>query len=142
MDNQFTDKTLIVYNQIDELNRVAIWLEELGEEWAFSMSLVLSLNLVLEEALTNIINYGYEDEHQHVIEIQFVKADGLLKISIIDDGLAYDPTAKTDPDITLSVQDRPIGGLGILLIKKIMTTVDYQRIENKNHLMLTKNIEP
>ncbi|HEY5511116.1 MAG TPA: ATP-binding protein [Prolixibacteraceae bacterium] len=141
MNNNSFDKILLVDNQIDELTRVASWLEELGEEWELPMSLVFSLNLALEEALTNTIMYGYGDECQHSIEIHFSKSGQELKISIIDDGLAYNPTTKPDPDITLSVEDRPIGGLGIFLIKKIMDTVEYQRIENKNHLMLTKNIK-
>ncbi len=142
MDNEFVVKTLLIDNQIDELGRVAVWLEELGEEWELPMSFVLSLNLVLEEALTNTILYGYEDKALHSIEILFSKSDKLLNINIIDDGLAYDPTSKPDPDITLSVQERPIGGLGVYLIKKIMDTVAYQRIENKNHLMLTKIVKP
>lgn len=142
MDNATVDRELLIDNQIDELRRVAIWLEEIGEEWEFPMSFVLSLNLVLEEALTNTILYGYQDKVEHTIEIHFSKSGNLLKVSIVDDGLAYDPTSKPDPDITLSVQDRPIGGLGVFLIKKIMDTVEYQRIENKNHLMLTKNIKP
>lgn len=142
MENITEVKKLLIENQIDELSRVATWLEELGEEWEFSMPFVLSLNLVLEEALTNTILYGYEDKLRHSIEILFTKTGNLLKVSIVDDGLAYDPTAKPDPDITLSVEDRPIGGLGVFLIKKIMDTVEYQRIENKNHLMLTKNIKP
>jgi serine/threonine-protein kinase RsbW len=142
MENITEVKKLLIDNQIDELSRVATWLEELGEEWEFPMSLVLSLNLVLEEALTNTILYGYEDKLRHSIEILFSKFGDLLKVSIVDDGLAYDPTTKPDPDITLSVEDRPIGGLGVFLIKKIMDTVEYQRIENKNHLTLTKNIKP
>ena len=142
MDNATVDRELLIDNQIDELRRVAIWLEEIGEEWEFPMSFVLSLNLVLEEALTNTILYGYQDKEEHTIEILFSKSGNLLKVSIVDDGMAYDPTSKPDPDITLSVQDRPIGGLGVFLIKKIMDTVEYQRIENKNHLMLTKNIKP
>lgn len=141
MDNRSDFKALLINNQIDELSRVATWLEELGEEWKFPMSFVLSLNLVLEEALTNTILYGYKDEARHSIEIFFSKSNNVLNVNVVDDGMAYDPTAKPDPDITLSVEDRPIGGLGVFLIKKIMDTVEYQRIENKNHLMLTKNIK-
>lgn len=131
----------MVNNQIDELTRVAVLLEELGEEWGLSVKLVISLNLVLEEALTNIILYGFDDKNIHAIEICFKKTGDELTISIIDDGHEYDPTLKADPDITLSVEDRPVGGLGILLIKKIMNKVEYHRKENKNYLILTKNIK-
>jgi len=141
MDKESIDKVLRVNNQIEELTRVEGFLEELGEEWGLSMSLVFSLNLVLEEALTNTISYGFDDNFQHIIEICFNKTGVELSISIIDDGHEYDPTLKTDPDITLPAEDRPIGGLGIFLIKKIMDTVIYQRKENRNFLILTKNIE-
>ena len=135
------DKVLWVDNQISELTRVEAFLEELGEEWVFTIPLVFSLNLALEEALTNIISYGYDDEDKHTIEIDFKKTDGKLFISIIDDGHAYDPTLIEEPDITLSAEERPIGGLGIFLIKKVMDKIEYQRKENRNYLMLTKTIE-
>lgn len=131
---------MTIVNQIDELTPVSEWLEELGEEWELPMSLTLSLNLVLEEALTNTILYGYDDGLQHSIDIQLQKLANELIIKISDDGRAYDPTMKEDPDISLSVEERPIGGLGILLIKKIMNSVEYQRIENRNILTLKKNI--
>jgi serine/threonine-protein kinase RsbW len=141
MDKESLDKSLMVNNQIDELIRVAVFLEELGEEWGLSVKLVISLNVVMEEALTNIILYGFDDKNIHAIEICFKKTGDELTISIIDDGHEYDPTLKADPDITLSVEDRPVGGLGILLIKKIMNKVEYHRKENKNYLILTKNIK-
>jgi anti-sigma regulatory factor (Ser/Thr protein kinase) len=105
------------------------------------MPLVFSLNLVLEEALTNTILYGYDDENRHEIEVIFSKDGDILSVTIADDGHEYDPTLKEDPDITLAAEDRPIGGLGIFLIKKIMDTVEYRRKENKNYLILTKNIQ-
>jgi len=138
MENE--PKILRVTNQTDELTRLESFLEELGEEWAIPMQLVLSLNLALEEALTNIISYGYDDSDEHFIEICFYKIDGGIRIILIDDGHEYDPTAKADPDVTMAADDRPIGGLGIFLIRKIMDKIEYQRKENKNHFTLTKNI--
>jgi len=142
MDNELKEKNLQVNNQIDELTRVAAFLEELGDEWELPLPLVLSLNLVLEEALTNIISYGYDDQDDHSIKISFQKTGDEMAISIVDDGHEYDPTSKEDPDITLRAADRPVGGLGIFLIKKIMDKVDYRRKENKNYFILTKNIKP
>jgi serine/threonine-protein kinase RsbW len=142
MDKESKYKIFRINNHMDELTRVVLFLEELGEEWDLPMPLIFSLNLVLEEALTNTILYGYDDEINHTIEICMGKTGDKLSISIIDDGHEYDPTLKDDPDITLAAEDRPIGGLGIFLIKKIMDTFEYQRKENKNHLILTKNIEP
>jgi len=136
------NKMLIVENQMSELTKVADFLDNLGEEWGITAALVFSLNLVLEEALTNIVLYGFDDGNQHTIEIDFDKDGDELTITLIDDGVQYDPTLKADPDLTLSAEERPIGGLGIFLIKKIMDKVEYQHKENKNFLILTKNINP
>jgi serine/threonine-protein kinase RsbW len=140
MDKESMNKVLCVDNQIRELSRIEAFLEELADDWGLEIPLVFSLNLVLEEALTNIISYGYDDEDKHAIEIQFKKTGAELNITIIDDGHAYDPTLKEDPDITLSAEERPVGGLGIFLIRKVMDTVAYRREENRNYLMLTKHI--
>jgi anti-sigma regulatory factor (Ser/Thr protein kinase) len=122
------------------LAKVALFLEELGDEWGLQPQLIFSLNLVMEEALTNTISYGFKDEENHIIEIRFNKSGNLLSVTIVDDAVEYDPTQKIDPDITLTAEERPIGGLGIFLIKKIMDTVFYKRDNDRNYLILTKNI--
>ena len=119
MNNQSIVKVLRINNQIDELVKLEFFLNELAGEWSLSEPLVFSLNLALEEALTNINDYGFDDDGKHTIEIYFKKTGDELSISIIDDGHAYDPTLVADPDITLSAEDRSIGGLGIFLIKKL-----------------------
>ncbi|MFA6127973.1 MAG: ATP-binding protein [Bacteroidales bacterium] len=141
MNKKSIEKILRVHNQMEELTRVEGFLEEIGDTWGLPMPLMLSINLVLEEALTNVILYGFDDENQHLIEIHFTLDRDRLGISIVDDGHEYDPTVKADPDITLPAEERPIGGLGIFLIKKIMDTVEYQRKDNKNYLILTKIIK-
>ncbi|MCE5321320.1 MAG: ATP-binding protein [Bacteroidales bacterium] len=140
MDNTPDDKILLVNNKIDELTRVARFLEELGEKWNLPDPLVFNLNLVMEEALANTILYGFSDDRNHTIEIQCSKSKSLISITIKDDGIEYDPTQKKDPDMSLPAGERPIGGLGIFLIKKIMDSVHYKRIDNINNLILTKNI--
>ena len=90
MDKESIGKVLWVDNQIEELTRVAVFLDELGEEWKIPFSAILSLNLVLEEALTNIISYGLDKKVKHPIEILFNKTGSILSITIIDEGLEYD----------------------------------------------------
>ncbi len=136
------NKTLLVDNQMSELRRLADFLDDLGEEWELNPGLVFSLNLVLEEALTNIILYGFQDTDKHSIEMEFSRTQiDQLVVSVIDDGHPYDPTQKEDPDLSLPAEERPVGGLGIFLIKKIMDKVEYHRNNNKNFLILTKNIK-
>jgi serine/threonine-protein kinase RsbW len=138
MDREITERILQVNSSLDELPRITMFLEDMGEETGLSMAHVLSLNLVLEEALTNIINYGFDDGSDHIIEVRFRNSGNQLTIVVIDDGSFFDPTLSIEPDITLPAEERPEGGLGIFLIKKIMDTVEYQRKENKNYLTLKK----
>ncbi len=132
------NKTLVIGNNIDELNRLVIFLEVLEEEWDLPQGLVPSINLALEEALTNIIFYAYEKGSKSKITVDFRLKDTEMTIVLTDAGKPYDPTQKEDPDINLSAEDRPIGGLGIFLIKQIMNKVTYRRVNNKNQLTLVK----
>ncbi len=127
-------------NKLGELNKIHTTLEMLAQKWNFPLQFINTIELVLEEAFTNIVNYAYNDTHEHPILIEFVKDPDTLEMTLIDDGLAYDPTRNEEPKTDLPIEDRPVGGLGILLIRRLMDSVDYQRIGNKNLLTLTKNI--
>lgn len=140
MDNHNNNRSLLISNKIDELSKVAVFLEELGISWGMPDYLTANLNLVIEEALSNTILYGYDDADNHSIEIILTKSDGQISITIKDDGLEFDPTKKRDPDTTLSAEERSVGGLGIFLIKQLMDNVQYLREEKINYLILTKNI--
>ena len=137
MDKMVENKVLTVNNKIEELTRVERFLEELAHEWNLPEQLVLSLNLVIEEALTNTILYGFHDEESHVIEILFNLNAGIISITISDDADEYDPTQKSDPDILLSAEERPCGGLGIYLSRKRIGSVLYNRMNNIDIIILT-----
>ncbi len=134
------EKKFIIENRIEELPILFSKVEELGDEWNLSVPITMNINLVLEEAVTNVIFYAFNDEKRHEIIILVSLENKVLKIEIIDDGLPFDPTNRPMPDVTLSAEDREIGGLGIYLIQQIMDTVKYSRIDNNNILTLTKNI--
>ena len=135
-------KTLLLKNDIHELSTMNQFLEEAGEEMGLGPALVMSLNLVMEEAVSNIIFYAYEKDSvvEDAVDITMTLEDNILSIVLKDHGVAFDPTAKEDPDITLSAEDRQIGGLGIFLIKKIMDDVSYERTEGQNIFIMKKNI--
>lgn len=134
-------KKLILQNEVAEISKLAIFIEELGEEFGLSPELVFNLNLVLEEAVSNVILYAYPKEEHQTISLIARKKDNQLIFVLTDSGKEFDPTQAPDADITLSAEDRPIGGLGIFLIRQIMNTVEYQRIEGKNVLTLGKELE-
>jgi serine/threonine-protein kinase RsbW len=141
MDTQSMQTDLVIANKVEELTRVAEFLEELGDKWDLPPALVMQVNLALEETLTNTIFYGYDDQIVHDIAMHFGLSGNRLTIAITDDGHEFDPTSRMDPDVSLPAEERPIGGLGIFLIKKVMDEVDYQRKNNRNHLFLTKYID-
>lgn len=140
MEKEDNIKSLRLQNKLEELETISVFLEELAEIWDIPLALTMSLNLVLEEAFTNVVNYAYEDNEAHLIQIDFEMKERILTIKIIDDGKAYDPTQNADPDVTLSAEERSIGGLGIFLIRKMMDLVAYERSGNKNILMMKKNL--
>jgi len=140
MENQVEIKKIRLQNQLNELESITQYLDELASLWDLSIPFTMTLNLVLEEAFTNIVNYGYQDDKNHEIEIIFEKQNNRLLISLIDDGVPYDPTLTADPDINLSAEEREIGGLGVFLIRKMMDKVNYQRQEGCNILKMEKTI--
>lgn len=131
-------KQLKIQNEISELNRLAAFVEQLGEELSLSPDLVFNLNLVLEEAVSNIILYAYPKQMGKEISVQVDMIDQSLVFTLTDSGKEFDPTQVEEADITLSAEDRQIGGLGIFLIKQIMNEVEYQRVEGRNIFTLKK----
>ena len=103
---------------------------------------VFAANLVLEELITNTIKYGYDEEGPR--EIAFlVAADGeKMTIEIIDDGHPFDPFHQEPPDLTLPIEERPIGGLGLHLVKNTMDEYVYRRESEKNIVRLSKSLAP
>ena len=105
---------------------------------------LFQIDLAVEEIFVNISHYAYSPDKGMVqIECSAEKtadAPAKLTVSFTDRGKAFNPLAKPDPDITLSVEEREIGGLGIFLTKKYMDSVLYERKDNQNILTFTKTI--
>jgi anti-sigma regulatory factor (Ser/Thr protein kinase) len=130
----------IIENQVEELAVLFDKIEELAETWQWSVPLTMNINLVLEEAVSNVIFYSFDDERKHEIIIYISIQENELTIVISDDGKPFDPTSAQLPDVELKTEDRPVGGLGIFLISKIMNSVSYTRKNKLNILTLTKTI--
>jgi serine/threonine-protein kinase RsbW len=95
-------------------------------------------DLVIEELVTNTIKYGYDDRNSHRIHVDVKFHDGVLCIEVRDNGHAFDPLAQAAPDLTLSAEDRPIGGLGIHLVRQMTDDVRYERRGDENVVCATK----
>ena len=124
-----------------EISRMAIFLEQIGEELNLSPEVSFNIHLALEEAVTNVIMYAYPQDEEHTFTLTVRQIDNRLIFKIIDSGKEFDPTLHPEADVTLSLEDRPIGGLGIFLIRSIMQAVEYSRVEDKNILTMVKVLE-
>lgn len=133
-------KHFTITNRITELPALARETEELAQEWKLPAPLTMNLNLVLEEALSNIIYYAFKDNVEHKIRISLSQSNNKITVRIKDDGIPFNPSGQMKPDITLPASERPVGGLGIFLISKIMDTVHYARERNLNVLTLIKKV--
>jgi len=101
---------------------------------------VFFLLLAIEELVTNCIKYGYDDAAEHTIVIGLTAANEMLTMTVTDDGHPFDPLSVPRPNLALDIQDRPIGGLGIYLLRELADQVTYERRDNKNQLTLTKQL--
>jgi len=94
--------------------------------------------MVFDELLNNTISYGYQDDGEHTIDVQVDVYPRYLSVVIKDDGIPFNPFSLDDPDITLSIEEREIGGLGVHLVRNVMDDVSYERKVNQNVLTLLK----
>ena len=134
-------QVLNIRNDIQSLPLVNEWIEQCCEEAGLGLDWVMKFQLVIEEMVSNVIFYAYDPQQQEAaIELRFTWEAGMVSILLRDWGKPFDPTAKEDPDITLSVDDRPIGGLGIFMVKQLMDEVRYERVGSSNLLTLQKRI--
>ena len=127
-------------NQLTELNRIAAAVEDLAGRHRLPDTLAYHLNLSLDELFTNIVSYGYDDGGTHCIRLALTVDGGMLECVLRDDGKPFNPLDRPEPDLNLPADQRPIGGLGIFLVKKAMDEVAYRREGSENVLTLRKRL--
>ena len=127
-------------NDVQEVPQLNVFVDEVCEQVDFDMSTTLKLNLAIEEAVVNVMNYANPAGEKGDVDIEAMINDEYLVFVISDSGTPIDPTAKAEVDTTLSAEERGIGGLGIHLIRQIMDTINYERVEGKNVLTLRKKL--
>lgn len=128
---------LTLHNDVQEVGLLAEWIEQLGEEIGLTPDKVFQLNLAMEEAVVNVMNYAFPGEENRTFTIDTEKNDGKLLFIIDDEGVPFDPTKADEPDLSLSAEERPIGGLGIMLVRQFMEDIAYERRNGHNRLTLT-----
>lgn len=136
-------KTLIIENKLEELRKLPPFIQELEEELCLPKAVVMSVRLALEEAMVNVINYAYPGHETGKINLKalYKPQEKAIRFELTDSGKPFDPTQVEDVDLSLGVEERPVGGLGIFLIKKRMDVVEYKRENDMNKLMMIKRLE-
>lgn len=126
------------YPATDEsLAKLTALAEEIMDSNDVPMKVSMQVTVAIEEIFVNIAHYAYEDKEGDA-KITIDLTDSKIAITFIDSGVPFNPLEKPDPDITLSADDRAIGGLGIYMVKKSMTDVDYKYENSQNILTITK----
>ena len=134
-------RSISLSNNVEEIPLLASFVDEVCEAVGFDMSTTMSLNLAIEEAVVNVMTYAYPPDTKGEVNIVAKANDERLKFVISDSGMPFDPTVKGEIDISMTAEERPIGGLGIHLVRKIMDSINYERIDGKNVLTLRKKLQ-
>lgn len=133
--------TLEIKATVENLDIVKDFLDEQFAQTGCSRKTFMQIEISVEEIFVNISHYAYApDTGMACIAVDI--SDGKALITFEDSGIPYDPLARPDPDITLSAEDRDIGGLGIFMVKKSMDDVRYEYRDGKNILTLVKELAP
>ena len=132
-----TQKTFIASD--DTLNDALGFVEEELHKVDCPLKTVMQITVCLEEMYVNVAHYAYGGNEGEVT-LTTDYNDGIFSITLTDGGVPFDPLKKEDPDITLSAEERNIGGLGIYMVKKSMDEVSYVRQNNKNIFTMKKEI--
>ena len=138
--NMMPTLSITLSNHVSELERLHQALWKFGKEQQLPNNLINTMNLALEEIVTNVIAHGYEDKGAHVIIICCSVRDGQVMAEVEDDGQPFNPLEYPDPDISTPLDDRSVGGLGIYLVRNVMDALDYNYLGGKNRITLKKRI--
>ena len=133
--------SMVVANDRRELARIGERVERFASECRLSADHAASLNLVLDELVSNVIKYGYEDQGPHEIHVTVEVQRDLLTVSVEDDGKPFNPIEAPLPNVDLPIEERPIGGLGMLLIRSIADDLHYRRERGRNIVTLKKRVD-
>ncbi|PKM77074.1 MAG: serine/threonine protein phosphatase [Firmicutes bacterium HGW-Firmicutes-15] len=127
-------------NELKEIQALTAAIELFAETHKIPDQTVFHMNLSLDELLTNTISYGFPEGGEHEILVRIALQGETLVIETYDDGQIFNPLEKADPDTGLDIEERPIGGLGIHLVRKMMDEIEYRRESNQNILVMKKQI--
>jgi len=132
--------TIALRNDLSEIRTLHAAVNEFGEQHGLSEEVVFDVRLALEEIITNVIRYGYDDEEEHRITVRLGVGGDELTVEELDDGISFNPLNAPEPDTKIPLDEREPGGLGIFLARKAMSDMQYRREQNMNILTMRKKL--
>lgn len=134
------DLSVLLVNQRHELKRLAELVDRFGAEHHLSDDDTIAMNLVLDELVMNVIDHAYEDQRAHEIRVN-LRIDGCVcRIDVEDDGTPFNPLDMPPPNLDLPLEERPIGGLGLFLVRSMVSTIAYRREGHINRITVEREI--
>ncbi len=144
-DRQYPiDREIKLLNRMDELERLNERLEEIGADVGWTARAVLDLSLACEELVVNIVNYGFPSGGEHSIAVIIQASPSSVEVKIEDGGIPFNPLDNSDASalLDLELDDRPIGGLGIFFVKRLMDDIHYEYTGGINRFRMRKQFQP
>ncbi|MGH1335940.1 MAG: ATP-binding protein [Aureispira sp.] len=138
--SEIHSRKIIIKNTIEEVQRAITDFEAFAATHSIPTNVMLKINIVLDELLSNIVKYSFPDGKEHVIDITLeLFTTGKLTLCLTDEGVPFNPFSAPDPDLSMPLEQREIGGLGILIVKRLMDEYNYKRQANLNITSMKKN---
>ena len=135
-------KELTIEATPENVDKAIEFVDEMLEEYGCGRNAQMAIDVAVDELFANIAHYAYNPETGYAtVKVDVIKDPLSVEVTFIDDGKPYDPLAKADPDTTQSIEERQIGGMGILIVKKSMDAVDYEYKDGKNILTIKKRFD-
>jgi len=129
---------ITVTNDLAELERLSRVVEEFGRAAGLSAPVIFDLQLAANEIVTNVILHGYDDAREHAIVVRLVANAGEVTVEVEDDGRPFDPSSAPAPRLDLPLEERPLGGLGVHLARRVTDAIEYRRQDDRNILRMRK----
>jgi anti-sigma regulatory factor (Ser/Thr protein kinase) len=134
------DAETTILNRREEVARVRETLDQLAAAHRLAAGIVADMQIALDEILTNIVDYGYTDGGEHEIRVRLRVLDNTLEATVEDDGQPFNPLERPAPDTHAPLRERRIGGIGLHFVRNLMTDVRYDRVGDRNRLVLVKKL--
>ena len=128
-------------NQLSEIERLARIVDDFGRRHQIEVQIIYTMKLALDEILTNIISYAYDDAREHIIVLRLSLDQEKWTVEVEDDGRPFNPLNAPEPDTKQLLGERPIGGLGIHLVRKLIDELEYRRQNDRNILVMRLKVK-